>query len=704
MNQETLRDPGQQDLAGIFSRLRRHLPISIVIIAATMVLAFVATRLMTPTYTASAQLQYAPRPTLARDSGTQAVRQQGDQEREAAISSQLQIVTSLPVAKQVLQSKEVAQNKRIREIAASVDPSGKSVDALASALISNVSTTRVGQTPLFTINYTDENPLDAARIANAFAEAYLVVQAQQKAGTDKSGSNDLGKQLEVLAQRARDADASVAAYRLRNNIVVDPNSPAPGDELNNIGTQLAGARAEAAQAASRSAASGSTVISGGVDTTALSGLRDQRAQASRDLAGLTARYGDRNPQVIDARQRVGDLDKAVNREMASVARSVRAESDAAQARASSIASSLAQTRSRLAQNVRASVELAELQRRADAARQLYSNLLATAGQQSSNLALVQPDAQIMVAAVPPMRPSSPRLLINLLVGFAIGAAIALALGYLRERWSQTINTIDDINRLLGVDFLNSVPTLQSAIDKPKTRDPAEAVVLHPMSSYAEAFRSLATTLIFDARNATTEGGRVIGVTSALPREGKTTTTTSMARVLAMASTRVVIIDADLRRRSVTAALCPDATIGWTNALNGEATLDQVMLEDQTGAKILPIVAGAEKSQRIFETQAFSDMLARLRREFEVILIDTAPVLAVVDTRTMIPQLDTLALLAHWRRTPVKAIRAALHQIETVGGSVAGVAMTMVNLKTQAQSGYGDASYYYDEMKEYYTSS
>jgi polysaccharide biosynthesis transport protein len=704
MNQETIRDPGQQDLAGLFSRLKRHLPISVAIVAATLVLAFVATKLMTPEYTATAQLQYAPNETLARGASGQGARPLGDQEREAAIGSQIQIINSLPVAKQVLTDKAIANNAHLRAVAKSLDPSGQSVDALASALLNNVSAVRVGQTPLFTISYVDENPLDAARIANAFARAYLVVQAQQKAGGEDTGQTDTSKQLKLLAQQARDADAAVAAYRLRNNIVVDPTANSQGDALNSINSELAGARGEAAQAAARGAASGSTVISGGVDTTALSSLRQQRAEAARDLAGLSARYGDRNPQVIDARQRVAELDKSVSREMASVSRSVRAESDAARARAASIESSLAQTRGQLASNVRASVELAELQRKADAARALYTNLLATVGQQTTSVAIVQPDAQVVSAAVPPLKPSSPRLLINLVVGFALGTALALALAYLRERWSQTINTIDDIQRLLGVDFLNSIPTLTSAIDKPRTKDPAEAVILHPMSSYAEAFRSLATTLIFDAREAKTEGGRVIGVTSALPREGKTTTTTSMARVLAMASTKVAIIDADLRRRSVTQAMCPDAAIGWTNALNGEATLRDVMITDQTGAVILPITPGAEKSQRIFETEAFKDMLATLRREFEVILIDTAPVLAVVDTRTMMPQLDSLALLTHWRRTPVKAVRAALHQIETVGGSVAGVAMTMVNLKTQAQSGYGDASYYYTDMKEYYVSN
>lgn len=693
-----------QDLAGIVSRFRRHVPIGIAIVLAMMILAYVATKLMTPKYEAAAQLTYAPQQALTRDAQSPAAAPVSDAARDAAIESQLQIVRSLPVAVRALKDPDVANNPGIVARAKGFDPSGKSEDARAAALLANVSAARVGQTSLFSVSYIDTDPLAAARLANAVARAYLEVQTQQKLGQGSATTTQLKQQVDKLRAQAQAADAAVAAYRLKHNILVDPNTPMPDNELSNIGTQLSDARGAAAQAQSRGAVSGSTVISGGVDTTALSQLREQRAEASRDLAGLSARYGDRNPQVIDARQKVADLDTGIAREMASMSRSVRAEAEAAQARSASLQASLAQAQSRLAGTVNAGVQLADLQRRADNARALYNNLLAASGQQNANSALIQPDAQMVTPAIAPLRPTSPRLLINLLVGLAAGLAIAVALAYLRERWSQTINTIDDVQRLLGVDFLTTIPTLQSAIDKPKTRDPAEAVLLHPLSSYAEAFRSLAQTLLFDARKADTPGGRVIGVGSALPREGKTTTTISIARVLAMSATKVVLIDADLRRRSVTETLAPDTQKGWIDVLQGSATLEEVMVEDKTGAMILPLAPGSEKAARVFDGDNFGEFLGVLRGQFEVIVIDTAPVLALVDTRAMMPQLDSFVLLAHWRTTPVKAIRAALHQLETVGASVAGVAMTMVNLKTQAQSGYGDASYYYSEMKDYYVSS
>lgn len=693
-----------QDLAGIVSRFRRHVPIGLAIIVLMMALAFGATKMMTPKYSAAAQLSYSPQPGLSKDGQPAQPIQITDAARDAAIESQLQIATSLPVAVKALQDPQVGNNPRILERAKAFDPTGQSSDALAAALLASVTATRVGTTPIFTIGYSDGDPLVAARIANAVASAYLTVQAQQKLGQGSATSDQLKDQVDKLRAQAEQADAAVAAYRLKHDILVDPSATSPDNELSNIGVQLSDARGAAAQAQSRSAVSGSTIISGGVDTTALSTLREQRAEASRDLAGLSSRYGDRNPQVIDARQKVADLDTAIAKEMATMSRSARAESDAAAARSASLQASLAQAQSKLAGAVNAGVALAELQRRADNAHTLYANLLTASGQQNANSALIQPDAQLVTPAVAPLTPSSPRLLVNLVVGFAAGLAIAIAVAYLRERWSQTINTIDDVQRLLGVDFLTTIPTLQSAIDKPKTRDPAEAVVQHPLSSYAEAFRSLAQTLIFDARKADTSGGRVIGVGSALPREGKTTTTISIARVLAMGATKVVLIDADLRRRSVTETLAPTAQKGWIDVLNGTATLSEVMIEDSTGAIILPLAPGSERAQRVFDGDNFQKMLAHLRDHFEVVVVDTAPVLALVDTRAMMPHLDSFVLLAHWRTTPVKAIRAALHQLETVGAAVAGVAMTMVNLKTQAQSGYGDASYYYSEMKDYYVSS
>lgn len=702
MNQTTVaqRDVEEQDLAGIFSRFRRHLPISAAIVATTAVLAVIATQLMPVEYTATARMSYDPQAALVGQ-GQTPPGNMSDSQRDAAVEAQLQLVTSLAVAKSVIASLNLGKDPDL-VAAGSKFSEGPSEDAMAAALLRDASAVRVGQTQLFTINFTDKDPLKAAKITNAFTQAYLQIQGKQKVDQAGASSGELAKRVEGARKDAEQADAAVAAYRLKHNVLNSTDSQSLEDQVGQMSTDLAQARSDAAQSGARR---GETALTNGVDTTALATLKQRHAEAQQEVNGLAALYGDRHPDLIAARQRLASINQALAQETTHVAAGSSTEANAAAARAASLNSSLAQARGTLASNVRASVDLADLQRKADTAHQMYQNLLTVSGQQSANQALIQPDARLISAATPPLQPSSPRLIINLLVGIALGAAIALALAYLRERWNRRINTIDDISELLGQNFLNSLPTLQSSIEKPKTDKPTDAVMEHPMSSFAEAFRSLATTLIYDARsrNPSTRGV-VIGLSSALPGEGKTTSAVSMARVLGMGGTKVALLDFDLRRRSLTLEMAPAATVGWTEIAQGMATMAEVGVPDASGVTIFPAVRGAHEVQRVYEGEGFTRFMEQLRSEYEVVIIDTAPVLAVVDVRNMLSYLDALALMARWRSTPIKAIRAALHQIETVGGSVAGVAMTMVNLKTQAQSGYGDASYYYNEIKDYYTQS
>lgn len=700
MNQSTVasREVEEQDLAGIFSRFRRHLPISAAIVVGAGILAVIATQLMPVTYTATSRMSYDPQERLV---GQPPATGMSDAQRDAAVEAQMQLVTSLAVAKAVVSELNLAKDPELVRVSSQFSE-GASEDALAAAVLRNAGTNRIGQTQLFNINYTDKNPLKAAKIANAFANSYLQIQGQQKLQQATASSGELARRVDAARKDAEQADSAVASYRLKHNVLNGTDSQALEQQVGAMETELAQARSEAAQSGARR---GATALTNGVDTSALANLKQRRADAQQEVNGLAALYGDRHPDLISARQRLATIDQALIQETSHVAQGSSTEANAAAARASSLGGSVAQARGALASNVRASVELADLQRKADTAHQLYQNLLSVSGEQSANQALIQPDARLVAAATPPLQPSSPRLMINLLVGVALGAAIALALAYLRERWNRRINTIDDIADLLGANFLNSLPTLQSSIDKPKTGNPIDAVMEHPMSSFAESFRSLATTLIYDARSEVPAGrGVVIGLSSSLPAEGKTTSAACTARVLGMGGTKVALLDFDLRRRSLTQEMAPSATVGWTEIVSGSATMAEVGRADPSGITIFPAVRGAHEVQRVYEGEGFTRFMEQLRADYEVIIIDTAPVLAVVDVRNMLSSIDSLALMARWRATPIKAIRAALHQIETVGGKVAGVAMTMVNLKTQAQSGYGDASYYYNEIKDYYAQS
>ncbi len=699
-----MRPEERQDLAGLFSRLKRHLPIILACMVAMIVLAWGVGKILPKRYTAAAQLEYTPQDAIA---GTPQA-QLSDLARDAKIDAEVQTMKSLPVAVRVVEQLKLDRDPELRAAAKDfVTDAATGRQAIAGALLANLSAARVGTTSLFEVGYTDKNPLKAMQIANAFAQAFMVEDMQTKVAQFRDVDGRLNGQLDELRRKLEQADAAVAAFRLRNNLLGLPDSVTAEQEIASIRGQLASARAEEAAARARSSASGSTIVGGGTNspysTQTMSTLRQQRAQVAARVASLQSRYGERYPALADARKELDAIDAQLSREMRDLSRSAGNATQAAGSTAASLEASLAAAQARLANNVRASVELADLQRTAQNARDAYQQLLTTSTQQNAQQSIMRPDSRIAAPATLPLTPSSPNVPVLMFMGAVAGLAIGLGIAYVRERWVQGLDTVDDIETMLGVDYFNSVPTPASSIEKPRTSDPAEAALLHPLSAYTEAYRNLATSMSFTV--AGVPGGKILGITSALPKEGKTTTSTSVARVLATGGSRTLLMDTDLRRRSVSVALAPQARVGLSEVLAGTATLDDVILrEEQTGLDVLPLAPTVGTSSHIFETPEFTALIAELRQRYEHVVVDTAPVLAVADTRVLAHHFDALALLVRWRSTPARAARAALHQITSVGAGVTGVALTMVNLKVQAQSGFGDPSYYADYMKDYYAKS
>ncbi|MEH3102547.1 MAG: polysaccharide biosynthesis tyrosine autokinase [Sphingomonas phyllosphaerae] len=691
----------RQDLAGLFSRLKRHLPVLVACIVGMVVVAAGIGKILPRRYTAVAQLEYTPQGAVAGAPQPQL----SDLARDAKIDAEVQTMKSLAVATRVVDQLKLDRDPELQAAARSlVTDAATGKQAIAGALLTNLNAARIGTTSLFEVGYTDRNPLKAMQVANAFAQAFMAENLEAKMSEFRDVDARLAGQLDALRRKVEQADAAVAAFRVRNNLLGLPDSATAEQEIASIRNALAAARAEEAAARARSLASGATIVGGGTNspysTVALASLRQQRAQAAAKVAALESRYGERYPALADARKELDAIDAQLSREMRDLSRSAGNASQAAGSTTASLEASLAAAQARLANNVRASVELADLQRAAQNARDAYQQLLNTSTQQNAQQAIVRPDSRIAAPASLPLTPSSPNVPVLLFLGAVLGLAIGLAIAYVRERWVQGLDTVDDIETMLGVDYFNSVPTPASAIDKPRTGDAAAATLLHPLSAYTEAYRNIATSLSFSASSA--HGGKILGITSALPKEGKTTTSTSVARVLATGGSRTLLLDTDLRRRSVSVTLAPQARAGLGEALAGTAALDDVLVrEEATGLDVLPLAATVGTSPHLFETPEFAALLAELRRRYDHIVVDTAPVLAVADTRVLAQHFDALALLVRWRATPARAARAALHQISSVGVGVTGVALTMVDLKVQAQAGFGDPSYYADYMKDYY---
>ena len=289
--------------------------------------------------------------------------------------------------------------------------------------------------------------------------------------------------------------------------------------------------------------------------------------------------------------------------------------------------------------------------------------------------------------------------INLLVGALLGIAGGVAAVVIRQGLDQGLSSLEDVESRLGLPYLASLPTLDSSVAKPHGDDPIAALLTRRNSAFAEAFRSLAAAVLQGAPDVKT-----ILLTSSLPNEGKTTTAICLARIIAIAGRSVVLVDADLRRPNIAESLGLQPTAGVREVLSGEATLEQALVTDaETGAQVLPALRSAGADTSPIEGGQFVALLEQLKTRFDVVVLDGSPILPVVDSRILAKSVDAVIFLVRWRKTPESAVEMATHLLSTVGATVAGVALSRVDLRAMAKSGYGDPAKYFKSYENYYHS-
>ena len=227
------------------------------------------------------------------------------------------------------------------------------------------------------------------------------------------------------------------------------------------------------------------------------------------------------------------------------------------------------------------------------------------------------------------------------MGLGLVAAIAAELMF------SGLTTGEDIERRLGVPYLCSVPELGSVTSRKDRGDPVDAVIDHPRSAYAEAFRNLRASIAFAVENP-----RIIAITSALPSEGKTTVSLCLARSMASGCDRILLIDCDVRRRGVTRWIGGTLEAGLLEVLRGQARLeDAVVADPRSGLAILPLSTATQEDHALLTGAGMDALLALAAQSNDAVIMDTAPVLPMADARLLLCKADAAVIAARWRRTP-----------------------------------------------------
>jgi succinoglycan biosynthesis transport protein ExoP len=348
----------------------------------------------------------------------------------------------------------------------------------------------------------------------------------------------------------------------------------------------------------------------------------------------------------------------------------------------------------------AAVGLRALEREAQANRLLLEKFLTTFTEASAqeDVKSQLPDARIISRAPVPDDPSFPRKALLIAVAFAGSAVLGVLLAFAAEHLDAGFHSSEEVETEIKLPVIATVPLVKIAGSG--KAELAAYATRNPASAFADSIRGIYTHLLLSFKG---QPPKTVLFTSSEAGEGKTTVALSFARQQAQAGRRVILVDADFRRsrigRRAGVALAP----GLSELIAGTASIAEATQGDPESPAVL-LVAGKQPLMNfaIDDVSRLGALLTELRSEYDVIVIDSPPVLALADARMLSAMADVSLVVVRWGRTPRRVLRFAIRQMTASGGDVHGVVMSMVNIKRQAAYGFGDASYYRGDLTKYYT--
>ena len=566
---------------------------------------------------------------------------------------------------------------------------------------------RRGGTYVIEISATSSDPGRAQLVANTYADVYIASQVNSRIDAAQSANSWLGRRLAELREDVQRKESAAETFRIQSGLMSAGGSTLQETQITEIQSQTLRAEADLAAAEARYRQAQQVVSSGGSvesvgsvqNNSEIQSLRGREAEIARRQSDLETRYLPTHPAVQSIRSEREDINRQLREATQRILAGLADEVNVARARLSTLRGSLSVATGELGSNSSANVRLRELEREAAASRQVYESYLQRYQEIADQDQLNTSDARLLSYATQPNAPSSPQLRVALAMAIALGLVLGIGAGVAVEILDRSVKNADELEAKTGVPAIASIPTISKRMLRqmaPADRHPAGYLVARPMSAFTEALRVLRTVIVYSKLDLSS---KVVAITSALPDEGKTTISACLARVAAMSGQRVVVVDCDLRKQSINDVLDVESDTGILQVLAGEVPWRAAIIRDEsTDAHILPVATSGFTPRDVFGSEAMKKLLTELRANYDLVVLDCAPILAIAETRIVVQHADAVVLVARAGRSATGAVRSAIMQTEAAGGKVLGVALNCVLPHWQS---YSDSLYFYDS-KSYYS--
>lgn len=551
------------------------------------------------------------------------------------------------------------------------------------------------------IQMTSTDPAKAALIANTLADLYIFDQLESKFDATRRASAWLSERLADLKNKVETSEAAIETFKAEMSVGEGQGEGLTRQQIAELNTELITARAATAEADARFGQVDRRLKSGGVRAAAdvvtsplILTLRTELADLLRREAELATRYGEKHPKMIDIRAKTKDVRAAVSAEVRTIVEGLRNDVAVARARENALEQSLGELEDRSVAMSRSSVELRQLEREAEADRLIYQNFLNRFRETTEQENLQDADARVLSEAKPPLNPSAPNVKKFYVIATVLGIVTGLGMIVLLERMNNTFRTSQDVTDHTGLPTLAGIPQFGR---RKRRRQILDYLRDKPNSAMAEAVRTLRTTLLLSNIDAPP---KIVMVTSSVPDEGKSTLSLLLAQMSLQVNCSAVVVDCDIRRPTLHSTFRIEGKGGLMPVLEGTMELDSAIVVDpETGLHLLPVAQALPQSADVLSSRRFAELIRTLRGRYNLVLLDTPPVLPVSDAAAVGKLVDTTLYAVRWNHTPRDAAVQGLRRLREVGVPVTGCVVTQVDRRQEAQ--YANGAGYYAATNTYY---
>jgi succinoglycan biosynthesis transport protein ExoP len=643
----------------------------------------------------------------------------------SAIESQLEILKSDAIALSVINNLQLVNDPEfvgpINESTGTIfglfrsnragTTSDRSHDALAS-FKKRLTASRVGMSFVIEISFISNKPERAAQIANAIVEAYINDQLEAKYEITRRANDWLQSRLTELRRQSAASDKAVADFKAKNNLVNVGNGQSSDEQqISQLNTQLLEARAQTSTAQARLDRIEQIIRAAGdlndpstgtvadtLNNPIISQLRARYLELVNREADLSARVGTNHLAVVNMQRQIREIKSSVLDELKRISETYKSDFEIAKQRQVDVENRLnaAITVSRSAGQAQGTLN--ELESRARTYHSLYDNLLQRFTELSQQETLPTTEARFITRAAPPQEKAYPKTHLILAGALVAGLALGFGVGFFREMLDSVFRTARQVVSALHSNCLAVIPLAEKTPEGSPSKSSEQklqpkpsglrtiarrsstmwTVNDFPLSRFAEAVRAVKLAIDLGLP----EKSKIIGITSAIPNEGKSTISANLALLMAQVGARVLLVDGDLRNPSLSRALAPACKGGILEVVSGKLPLTDVVWTDPaTNLAFLPAAMPFRlaHSNEIFSSDLTKQLFKELRQSYDYIIVDLSPLVPVIDVRATTDLVDAYMLVVEWGRTKIKLVEHALREAENVYENLLGVVLNKANM-------------------------